>query len=81
MLNTAYDQGERPPKPDPARVAAHRDTAIFFDCSNVDETCALLLSRGVDVGKPQVRDYGMKQLYVTDPDGFVLCFQCPASKA
>ena len=26
MLNTAYDDGERPEKPDPARVAAHHDT-------------------------------------------------------
>ena len=26
MLNTAYDYGERPPTPDPARVASHGDT-------------------------------------------------------
>src|SRR5260221_189973 len=36
MLNTAYDEGERPPTPDPARVAAHADTVIYFGCPDVD---------------------------------------------
>jgi glyoxylase I family protein len=80
MLNTAYDDGERPPDPDPARVAAHRDTTIYFSCSNVDEAYEYLRSKGLDVGKPRIAYYGMKQLYVADPDGFMLCFQCPAAK-
>ena len=29
MLNTAYEEDARPPAPDPARVAAHEDTAIY----------------------------------------------------
>ena len=33
---------------------------------------------GVNVKEPRVAPYGMKQLYVTDPDGYVLCFQWPA---
>jgi catechol 2,3-dioxygenase-like lactoylglutathione lyase family enzyme len=32
MLNTAYEKEHRPPAPDPARVAAHGDTALFFGC-------------------------------------------------
>jgi uncharacterized glyoxalase superfamily protein PhnB len=36
MLNTAYEDDARPPAPDPARVAAHEDTAIYFGCSDVD---------------------------------------------
>ena len=55
MLNAAYDRNAvRPPAPDPARVAAHADTAVEA---------------------PTVAPYGMKQLYVKDPDGFTLCFQ------
>lgn len=32
MLNTAYEKPERPPFPDPARIAAHEDTAVYFGC-------------------------------------------------
>jgi glyoxylase I family protein len=31
------------------------------------------------VKPPKVAPYGMKQLYVKDPDGYVLCFQWPAA--
>lgn len=75
MLNTAYEQDSRPPEPDPARIAAHDDTAIFFGCPDVDAAYAYLRSRGQNVKEPKVAPYGMKQLYVRDPDGYSLCFQ------
>jgi glyoxylase I family protein len=78
MLNTAYDDDMRPPVPDPIRVAAHDDTAIYFGCPDVDAAYAHLLDRGVDVDEPRIARYGMKQLYVTDPDSYNLCFQWPA---
>jgi glyoxylase I family protein len=81
MLNTAYEEQDRPPAPDPARIAAHADTALFFGCPDVDAAYAYLRSRGVDAEPPVVPDYGMKQLYVTDPDGYVLCFQWPAARS
>jgi hypothetical protein len=28
-----------------------------------------------DVKEPKVAPYGMKQLHLTDPDGYLLCFQ------
>ncbi len=79
MLNTAYEQDSRPPKPDPARIAAHGDTAIYFGCPDVDAAYAHLRSRGQSVKEPKVAPYGMKQLYVHDPDGYNLCFQWPAA--
>jgi hypothetical protein len=33
---------------------------------------------GVDVKEPVIAPYGMKQLYLTDPDGYALCFQWKA---
>jgi catechol 2,3-dioxygenase-like lactoylglutathione lyase family enzyme len=30
-LNTAYERGRRPPAPDPARIAAHRDVGLFSE--------------------------------------------------
>ena len=37
-----------------------------------------LRARQVTVEPPTVAPYGMRQLYVKDPDGFTLCFQWPA---
>lgn len=79
MLNTMYDAGQRPPAPDPARVAAHQDTILYFGCPDVDAAYAHLRAHGVDAEAPFVQSYGMKQLYLRDPDGYALCFQWPAS--
>jgi len=78
MLNTAYEADERPPTPDPDRIAGHGDTTLFFDCADLDEAYRHLHAKGLAVEEPVVRHYGMKQLAVTDPDGFRLCFQCQA---
>jgi catechol 2,3-dioxygenase-like lactoylglutathione lyase family enzyme len=78
MLNTAYEADERPETPDPGRVDAHRDTALFFDCLDVDAAWAYLRQRGLSVKDPVVQSYGMKQLYLQDPDGYEICFQHPA---
>jgi catechol 2,3-dioxygenase-like lactoylglutathione lyase family enzyme len=80
MLNTAYEQEFRPPQPKTARVAAHEDTGLFFQCPDVDAAYRHLIEHGVNVDEPKVAPYGMKQLYVRDPDGYVLCFQYPADK-
>ena len=79
MLNTAYEQDARPPAPDPARIAAHDDTAIYFGCPDVDAAYAHLRARGIAAKEPEVAHYGVKQLYLHDPDGYNLCFQWPAS--
>lgn len=78
MLNTAYDEGERPPLPDAARVAAHQDTGLYFGCPDVDAAYAALRAAGLEIQPPKVAPYGMKQLWLTDPDGYQLCFQAPA---
>lgn len=79
MLNTRYEAHHRPAAPDPARVAAHDDTGLFFSCPDIDAAYAFLCERGVEAAPPKVAPYGMKQLYLTDPDGYVLCLQWPES--
>jgi glyoxylase I family protein len=78
MLNTAYEAGERPPAPDPARVVGHGDTSLFFACPDPDAVYAYLREKGWKVSEPQVTTYGMRQVSTRDPDGFRLFFQCPA---
>jgi hypothetical protein len=75
MLNTAYDEDQRPPAPDLARIRAHQDTVIYFGCPDVDGAYAHLRQTGISAKEPKVARYGMKQLYLTDPDGYLLCFQ------
>ena len=79
MLNTAYEREHRPARPEPARVAAHGDTCLYFGCLDVDAVYRHLRDLAIDVQEPKVAPYGMKQLYVHDPDGYELCFQCPAA--
>jgi len=55
MLNTAYDGDQRPPAPDPARIGAHRDTAIYFGCPDVDRACAHLREKGISVKGDQCK--------------------------
>jgi catechol 2,3-dioxygenase-like lactoylglutathione lyase family enzyme len=75
MLNTAYEKEHRPAVPSPARIAAHEDTVLYFGCREVDGAYAHLLAHGVDAKPPKVAPYGMKQLYLKDPDGYLICFQ------
>lgn len=77
MVNNAYENNVRPTVPDAARVAAHADTVLYMDCRDVDAVYAFLRARAVGVEEPKVAYYGMRQMYVVDPDGYRLCFQCP----
>ena len=80
MLNTAYEADTRPSIPDAARFAGHADVGLFFGCADLESAYSYLVANGVQAEPPTVAPYGMKQLYVTDPDGYVLCFQWPASE-
>jgi catechol 2,3-dioxygenase-like lactoylglutathione lyase family enzyme len=80
MLNTAYDPDDVPDAPDAARWEGHQDTGLFFGCPDVDAAYRHLVEMGVKVDPPKVAWYGMKQLSVTDPDGFGLCFQWTATE-
>lgn len=81
MLNTAYEfDHERPVPPDPARTAAHDDTCLYFSCPDIDAVYAELRSKGTSVNPPSVAPYGMKQMYLHDPDGYSICFQWAAAR-
>jgi uncharacterized glyoxalase superfamily protein PhnB len=78
MLNTAYDPEDQPTSPHPLRWSGHQDTVLYFGCPDVDGAYAYLLTKGINVNSPKVAPYGMKQLSLTDPDGYILCFQWKA---
>jgi glyoxylase I family protein len=78
MLNNMYENNIRPLQPDEARVASHADTIIYFACRDVEDAYTTLKAQGIAASEPKIAYYGMKQTYVTDPDGYKLCFQWPA---
>jgi glyoxylase I family protein len=80
MLNTQYDDGERPPERDGNRDAAHADTALYFGCPDIDGLYAHLVSKNIQAGPPQLTGYGFKAIYLKDPDGYGLVFQWPAER-
>ncbi len=78
MLNTAYEPESRPPAPEPERFTGHGDTCLYLGTPDVDGAYTYLRSLGLDIPEPKVAHYGMKQLYITDPDQYSICFQWTA---
>jgi glyoxylase I family protein len=75
MLNTAYDGGERPDSRDKSRQRWHGDTCLYLGCRDVDAVYEKLHARLADLAPPASTGYGMRQLHLSDPDGYALCFQ------
>ncbi len=75
MLNTMYENNVRPSVRDAERTRAHGDTTIYFGCRDVEGAYASLQEKGVEVSAPKVAYYGLKQVYLKDPDGYTLCLQ------
>ena len=80
MLNTRYEHDTRPPAPEPERVKGHADTELFFNCRDVDLVCRRLRDNGLSVPEPMNTFYGARRVCLTDPDGFVICFEAQADR-
>jgi uncharacterized glyoxalase superfamily protein PhnB len=52
-----------------------RGVGFFFTCDDADALFQEFTQRGLAVAPPAVAFYGMKQVFVRDPDGYELCFQ------
>jgi glyoxylase I family protein len=77
MLNDQYEPGHVPPGPPEERTRWHEDTCLYFGCPDVDGAYEYLISKDINADPPLVTSYGMKQLYVRDPDNYNICFQTP----
>lgn len=78
MLNTQFEDDDRPSEPPADRTKWHDDTCLYFGCPDVDAAYAYLGESGIAANAPEIAPYGMKQLYVSDPDNYNLCFQWPS---
>jgi catechol 2,3-dioxygenase-like lactoylglutathione lyase family enzyme len=75
MLNDQYEPGHVPDAPPAERTKWHHDTCLYFGSPDTDAAYEYLKSKGIDCERPKIAPYGMKQLYLHDPDGYDLCFQ------
>lgn len=73
MLNTAYEDDERPESPPTERVQWHRDLTLYFD-ADVHAVYRLLTESGWPACEPYVAPYGVLQVNTADPDGYGLAF-------
>lgn len=76
MLNDQYEPGHVPAAPPDERIKWHHDTSFYFG-ADPDAAYEYLRSKGVELQPPENAPYGMRQLYLKDPDGYNLCFQSP----
>lgn len=79
MLNTIYERDSHPPQPDAARSVHHDDTCLYFSCPDVDGAYEHFRAKGLKIDPPKNAGYGMRQLYLHDPDGYNICFQWPVA--
>jgi hypothetical protein len=77
MLNTAYEKPNRPPTPDPIRLLGHQDLCFYFGSTDIDALYEYFKSQGIDLEPPVITGYGWKAIYLSDPDGYGLCFHKP----
>lgn len=75
MLNDQYEPGHVPAEYPPERIKWHKDTCLYFECPDPDAAYEFLRSKSVVLDPPKNAPYGMRQLYLEDPDGYNLCFQ------
>jgi catechol 2,3-dioxygenase-like lactoylglutathione lyase family enzyme len=52
-----------------------RGVAFYFVCDDADVMHAELTARGLQLDPPSIAEYGMKQLFVPEPDGYAICFE------
>jgi uncharacterized glyoxalase superfamily protein PhnB len=52
-----------------------RGIAFYFVCDDVDLVYTELSSRGLQLKPPRVANYGMKQIFVEEPDGYSIYFE------
>lgn len=56
-----------------------RGVAFHFVCDDAKAMHAELTARGLKLDPPTIAEYGMKQLFVPEPDGYAICFESAVS--
>ena len=66
---------------DGSPVGRGRGVIFYFVCDDADRMHAELTARGLTLAAPRTAYYGMRQVTMSDPDGYQLCFENPTTEA
>jgi glyoxylase I family protein len=64
------------PAEDGPAAGRGRGVTLFLLCDDVDALHVELVERGLALAPPENAHYGMRQVFVPEPDGYGLCFEC-----
>lgn len=81
MLNTAYDEDERPQQPEPDRVRGHADTSLYLSTPDCAAVYTHLREKHWPATAPRTTIYQMREVSTRDPDGFQIFFISPLDPA
>ena len=62
---------------DPPADSWGRGVTLYFLCDQASEAYKRFRERGIEASSPTETFYRMNQVFVTDPDGYRLCFENP----
>lgn len=74
MLQSADEAEDGPAK------GRGRGVTLYFVCDDVDAFFQEVSSRGLRAEPPTTAYYGMRQLYVPEPNGYLVCFESSADE-
>lgn len=57
------------------QISEDNGIQLYFITDDVEVVYHQIRTRGIEVSPPKIEFYGMKQVFVTDPDGRTLCFE------
>ena len=62
---------------DPPQSSWPLGVTIYFICDDADVAYSDIVGRGIEATPPTETFYKMRQTFVTDPDGYKICFENP----
>ncbi|MDA0841679.1 MAG: VOC family protein [Planctomycetota bacterium] len=63
---------------DPPAGMRGKGVCFYFICEDTDAVYREITERGIKATEPTTAFYGMKQIFLKDPDGYELCFENPS---
>jgi len=64
----------------PASAVPTGSMSLYFVCDDADALFEEFSTRGIRLDRPTIAVYGMKQLFVPEPNGYDICFESPTEQ-
>lgn len=68
---------QQKPPDEPMAQPPAPEVTLYFVCDDVDALYTEFRATGLEIAPPSDAYYGMRQIFVPDPDGYSICFESP----